>query len=157
MAVDSIYRFYGLQFTGTQFSGPALLGGVINSSVAANAQVIQDYTDGNPHPTRTTIQAFQEELSFTTFNIDTALDLIGTIAQCIEDGSAIELYYAKFSEWQQRPAFRIRSQKDYHQSVGGHRWSDSRWIAQLRPSRRRPVFVHDQAEIGRNQLADLDY
>ena len=103
MAVDNIFRFYGLQFLGTQFAGPVLLGGVINSSVAANAQVIQDFTDGNPHPTSTSIQAFQEELSFSTFNIDTALDLIGAISQCIEDGSAIELYYAKFSQCSNGP------------------------------------------------------
>ena len=104
MAVRQIYRLYGMVLDGAQFGGPITLGGLTTSSVSANAQVNQDYTDGNPHPTRTTIQNFAEELSFSTLNVDTALQVIGALSQCIDVGSSIVLYYARFTECNSGPA-----------------------------------------------------
>ena len=104
MAVSNLFRFAGMQFIGTQFGGTVSLGGVTTSAINPNPQVVQDYADGGIHPTRTTIQSFAEELSFTTTNIDKALDLIGSIGNCIEDGSSVVIYYALLSACAKGPA-----------------------------------------------------
>ena len=104
MAVDNLYRFAGMRFLGPQFGGTTTLGGVSTSAVNNNPEIIQDYADGGIHPTLTTIKAFAEELSFTTNNIDKAFDLIGSVGDCIDDGSSIEIYYARFTACSKGPA-----------------------------------------------------
>lgn len=104
MAVNNLFRFAGIVFRGAQFGGVITLGGVTTSAVNMNPQVVQDYSDGNIHPTLTTLQAFAEDLQFTTNNVDKALALIGSVGECIDDGSAIEVYYSRLSACAKGPA-----------------------------------------------------
>lgn len=93
---EGIFRFHSLRFNGAQFGGTTVLGGISTNAINPNPEVIQNFSDGSPYPTFNTLASFAEEASFSTTNIDTALDLIGASGNCLEDGSSIEIFYARY-------------------------------------------------------------
>ena len=110
MAVESIYRFHSLRFNTVQFgqSGATTasfnLGGVSTSAVNPNPEVMQEFVDGHPVASASYIKSFAEELSFSTNNIDTAIDLIGSSGTCMDFPGSVEVFYARYDSCTPGPA-----------------------------------------------------
>lgn len=90
---DGIYKFHSMAFSGPDFNTTTVLGGLTTTAVSRNPNVVQEFTDGNVFPTITSLQAFQDDLQFTTLNIDTLIDVLGVTASCIKPGNKIDIYY----------------------------------------------------------------
>lgn len=84
MAIESLFRGYGVRIHTDDIDPVRTIGGITNYNTRDNVQVDRETTSGDIYASITTVNGHEETYEITSLNVDDVLDIVGTTGICLK-------------------------------------------------------------------------